>query len=277
MAKLTKPIKIHGGKDTLAPKIVKLFPKTYLSYVEPYAGGCSVMLAANPEGHSEVVNDLDGELMNFWEVLQHANNFDIFSKKMAAIPFSEATFQKMKNMHDGHYVHTAHSPVVRAVNFFVAARQSLSGRRKDFAAISTNRVRRGMNEQVSAWLTAVEGLPAVHERLKRVLILNRKALDVIRQLDNRQTLFYLDPPYLHSTRRTTKEYGQFEMSEDDHNQLLQVLSLISGKFILSGYRSELYDSYAKHHKWRRVEFKQPNLAAGGKKKRIMTECCWMNY
>lgn len=272
MAKLTKPIKIHGGKDGLAPKIVKLFPKTYLSYVEPYAGGCSVLLAADPEGHSEVINDIDGELMNFWEVLQVPEWFDSFSRIINAIPFSEKTFNDLPDL----YVYS-HVEIRRAIKFFIMCRQSLSGRRKDFTAISTNRVRRGMNEQVSAWLTAVEGLPAVHERLKRVLILNRKALDVILQLDNWQTLFYLDPPYLHETRRTIKEYGQFEMSADDHNQLLQVLTLIKGKFILSGYRSELYDGYAKHHKWRRVEFKQPNSAAGGKKKRIMTECCWMNY
>jgi hypothetical protein len=72
-----------------------------------------------------------------------------------------------------------------------------------------------MNEQASAWLSAVEGLRAVHTRLKRVVILNRPALEVIHQQDGQGTLFYLDPPYLHATRASTTEYGPHEMSEGD--------------------------------------------------------------
>ncbi len=88
----------------------------------------------------------------------------------------------------------------RAVWFFITCRQSLAGRMEDFAPLSRTRTRRRMNEQCSAWLTAVEGLIEVHGRLKRVVILNRPALEVIRQEDGPQTLFYLDPPYLHQTR-----------------------------------------------------------------------------
>jgi DNA adenine methylase len=72
--------------------------------------------------------------------------------------------------------HPQADPVQRAVRFFVLCRQSLAGRMDTFAPLSKNRTRRRMNEQASAWLTAVEGLPAVHARLKRVAILNRPAL-----------------------------------------------------------------------------------------------------
>src|SRR6185312_9978188 len=72
------PLKWHGGKHYLAPKIVALFPPRrsdanpdgYVHYVEPYAGGLAVLLASDPEGVSEVANDLDGGLTNFWRVLQ---------------------------------------------------------------------------------------------------------------------------------------------------------------------------------------------------------------
>src|SRR5262249_24954637 len=107
-------------------------------------------------------------------------------------------------------------PVERAVWFFVACRQSLAGRMDAFASRSGNGTRRGMNEHASAWLTAVEGLPAVHARLKRVAILNRPALDVIRSQYAAGTLFYCDPPYLHETRTATKVYGSLEMTEADH-------------------------------------------------------------
>ena len=134
-----------------------------------------------------------------------------------------------------------------------------------------------MNEQVSAWLNAIEGLPAVHARLKRVLILNRPALDVIREQDGPRTLFYADPPYLHETRVTTSEYGEFEMSEKEHDYLLQTLGNIEGKFILSGYRSELYDTAAEVFGWNRHEKKIHNHASGAKTKPVMTECCWTNF
>ncbi len=133
-----------------------------------------------------------------------------------------------------------------------------------------------MNEQVSAWLNCIEGLPAIHARLKRVLILNKPALDVIRKEDGPRTLFYLDPPYLHETRATTGEYAH-EMTWNDHVILLQALAKIKGRFLLSGYRSELYDGHCDMNGWTRHEMKINNHAAGGKTKRVMTECVWTNY
>jgi DNA adenine methylase len=131
-----------------------------------------------------------------------------------------------------------------------------------------------MNEQASAWLTAIEGLPAVHERLKRVVILNHNALDVIRQQDGPNTLFYLDPPYLQETR-TSKEVYRYEMTMAQHMQLIDTIKQSSSKIIISGYPSLTYNQ--RLIEWNRHDFKIPNQAAGGKKKRIMTECVWCNF
>ena len=90
--------------------------------------------------------------------------------------------------------------VEAAVAFFVRCRQSRAGGFKDFATLSRNRTRRMQNEQASAWWNCVEGLPAVSARLRRVVILNEPAIDVIRREDGERTLYYLDPPYLHETR-----------------------------------------------------------------------------
>jgi len=134
-----------------------------------------------------------------------------------------------------------------------------------------------MNEQVSAWLTAIEGLPTVHARLRRVVIENSDALELIRREDGPQTLYYCDSPYLQSTRTTSAVYGEYEMSEQDHQDLLETLTGIKGRFLLSAYRSERYDAFARQHGWRRVDFDLPNNAAGGKSKRRMIESVWMNY
>ena len=62
------PLKWHGGKSYLAKRIIELMPP-HLTYCEPFAGGLSVMLAKDPDGISEVANDLHGDLSNFWKVL----------------------------------------------------------------------------------------------------------------------------------------------------------------------------------------------------------------
>jgi DNA adenine methylase len=132
-----------------------------------------------------------------------------------------------------------------------------------------------MNGEVSAWLSTVDSLPAVHARLMRVLILDgRPAVDVIRKHDGPRTLYYLDPPYLHATRATTGEYAH-EMNEAEHLELLETIQAVRGKVLLSGYPTGLYDRTLRG--WTRLTINQPNNAAGGKMKRRMEECLWCNF
>lgn len=271
---ITSPLKWHGGKHYLAKKIVALMPK-HLHYVEPYAGGLSVLLAKDPEGVSEVVNDLDQYLTQFWMMLQHPQRFELFRCHMETTPFSETEWlYSWSTLQQGWSQESNGDKLATA--FFICCRQSLAGRMKSFAPLSKTRTRRGMNEQVSAWLSAVEGLPEVHNRLKRVVILNRDALDIIREQDGKDTLVYADPTYLHETRSTKEDY-HFEMTELDHRALLLELATLKGKFLLSGYRSKLYDKQASFSGWNRYEFSLPNNAAGGKSKRRMIECVWTNF
>lgn len=267
MSKLVKPIKYPGGKDHIAQKIIDLMPP-HMSYVEPFCGSCAVLLSKNPDNISEVVNDLNGELTNLWQVLQDTAKFQQFQRRIEATPFSEFEYNTS-------CINFVDYSINHAVDFFIKARMSLAGRGTCFAPISTTRLRRRMNEQVSAWLNCVEGLQAVHNRLKQVLILNKSALDVIDLLDNPNTLFYNDPPYLHVTRTTKTEYGQFEMTNEDHVKLLEKILTCKGKVMISGYESNLYNSMLKN--WRVEKFEIANSAASGAKKRKMVECLWMNF
>lgn len=261
-------IKWHGGKAYLASRIIALMP-THLHYVEPYAGGLSVLLAKEPEGVSEVVNDLDGGLINFWRVLQDDEEFSRFRRRCEATPFSQTEWESAGGLLECYLTNRIHA----AWAFFVRCRQSLAGRMRSFAPLSRNRVRRGMNEQASAWLTAVEGLDEVHQRLRRVVVLNGDALEVIRQQDGPQTLFYLDPPYLDTTRAAPDVYAH-EMTADDHGRLLSLITRLEGKVMVSGYPSALYDEYLAG--WRAVDFDLPNNSAGGASKRRMTERLWLS-
>lgn len=291
MASILSPLKWHGGKRYLAKRIAALFPP-HSHYVEPFAGGLSVLLAKDPEGVSEVANDLDGDLTNFWRVLQgrrdyggYRDPFAAFVRLCEATPFSEAEYDGADEFVREWPVEgdvAAECPeggpgldVVRSAwAFFVQCRQSLAGRREDFAVITKRRTRRGMNADASAWLSAVSGLPEVHARLSRVAILNRPALDVIRQQDGEGTVFYLDPPYLPDTRAEPSVY-RHEMTADDHQDLLFGLAGLRGKAVISGYRNSMYDALLST--WVRVDFPIANHAAGGMVKRRMVESCWCNF
>ncbi len=289
MAALTQPLKWHGGKYYLRKWIVELMPP-HLHYVEPFFGGGGIFLARDPQrdwmatgdekltaafqGCSEVVNDLHGELINFWRVLQDTALFDSFRQRMEMTPFSEAEFDRAFELSQTQA--PAATAVERAVQFFILARQSRQGLMRDFATLSRNRTRSRINEQASAWLNVVEGLPAVHQRLQGVVILNQKATDVIRKQDGLKTLFYCDPPYVHETRATTGEYA-FEMSAAEHEQLLETLSSIQGKFMLSGYPSALYTRWEQKNNWTRHELEIDNKAASGTVKEKKTECLWCNF
>src|SRR5262249_28060298 len=143
---LTPPMKWHGGKQYLARRIVERMPR-HLHYVEPFAGGLAVLLAKNPGGISEVVNDLHKDLTTLWPVLQDPGAFERFRRHVEAVPFSEAEWQAARK---GLTDCPGADPVRRAAWFFVACRQSLAGRMDTFAPLSRNRTRRQMNEQTSA-------------------------------------------------------------------------------------------------------------------------------
>jgi DNA adenine methylase len=267
--RLTAPLKWWGGKHYMAQHIIGLMP-AHLHYVEPFAGGLAVLLEKNPRGVSEVVNDLNRELTNFWRVLQREDTYAAFQRLVEATPFSEVEWEEA----DARQHPIKDCDVEAAVAFFIRCRQSRAGGFRDFATLSRNRTRRQMNEQTSAWLTAIDGLPAVAARLRRVVILNESAIEVIRREDGENTLFYLDPPYLHETRTAIATY-KHEMTEDDHRELLTTIKQCQGKVVLSGYPSQLYDKELA--RWRRLDFQIDNKAAGGKTKREMTEAVWMNY
>lgn len=299
MIRVPPALKIHGGGVYTAPRIVALLP-THLHYCEPYAGGLSVLFAKSYDGTSEVVNDINGDLTTFWNALASPETFSRLLRILEATPFSESVFDDAVERLKRPYVpYSLDAIAERAAAFFIVARQSLAGRQDSFAPLSRNRTRRRMNEQASAWLTAIEGLPLVHARLKRVVVLNRDALEVIRGQDGEKTAFYIDPPFMHETRATTGEY-RYEMTVEQHRDLLVTLGgrraaeatsippadwpkwwakaePIRGKFLLSGYRSPLYDAVAEACGWRRKDFDLPNNAAGGKEKRRMISSVWMNY
>jgi DNA adenine methylase len=268
------PLKWAGGKSYLADKIIRLFPP-HLHYVEPDFGAGAVLFRKDPEGVSEVVNDLNGELTNFWDVLKTENLYTEFCRQVSRIPFSQVEWER--SWAPAGDRKSFRGRLERAIRLFVRYRQSRQGLGKDFATLSKNRTRGGMSEQVSSWLSAIDSLPEAHARLRRVVILNDDAIKVIQREDGPNTLYYIDPPYLHETRTDTTAFGEYEMSDEDHANLLDTLGAVEGKFVLSGYPSKMYNRAAKTNGWNKHVFKVDNKASSAKKKEIKSECVWLNY
>lgn len=270
-SKQSAPLKWHGGKSYLAAKIIELIPQ-HTHYVEPYFGGGAVMFHKPAElvrDHSEVVNDIYGELINFWRVLQSPQSFNEFQRCLTFTPFSKPAWVASITADSA-------TPLEKAVNFFVRYRQSRQGLGRDFATMSRTRTRRGMNEQVSSWLSAVDGLAEAHQRLQRVVIFCEDAAQLIRREDDVNSFFYCDPPYLAETRVVKKAYS-CEMTAEKHSALLDSLGSLKGTFILSGYPHPLYTEAEKRFGWNRVQVTIDNKASSQKVKPSKTECLWFNF
>lgn len=256
----------YGGKYNYLDWLLPLLPDAY-HYCEPFGGSAAVLLNREPSS-IETYNDIDGEIVNFFRVLRDQKNKLI--EAIALTPFSREEFY-LAITDCGPHLPT----LERARRFFVRARQVRTGLAQTASlgrwANCKNTSRTGMSGVVSRWLGSVEGLPEIAERLLRVQIENRPALEAIRLYDSPKTLFYCDPPYPHQSRGDNKAYG-FELTDTEHAKLSKILNEVKGKVAVSGYRCDLMNELYKG--WRCVE-------APAKKchsvKQLRVEALWMNY
>jgi DNA adenine methylase len=256
----------YGGKFSHLDWLLPLLPDAH-HYCEPFAGSAAVLLNRAP-APVETYNDIDGAVVNFFRVLRESP--DELTRLIALTPFSREEF------HDAVTAAEADvPPLERARRFYVRARQARTGLAQTATlgrwANCRNTSRGGMSGVVSRWFGGVEALPGIGERLLRVQIENRPALDVIRLYDGPDTLFYCDPPYLHETRGDRNAYG-FEMDAADHAALADTLRGIRGKAAVSGYRCALMDRL--YDGWRRFDAEPKHCHSI---KRLRRECLWMNY
>jgi len=259
------PVKWHGGKYYLAKRIISLFPPHRI-YLEAFGGAASVLLNKQPV-EVEAYNDLDLRISRFFRVLQMQGQE--FVERVQFIPYSQYEFES-----SGCYAVDA-SDLDKAVSDFIRWRQSFGGRGTSWS-YTTKRARGGMAGDVNAWWTAIDQLPEIIDRLRRVQILSQPAIDAIRRFDDPEALIYCDPPYLHETRdRNSRNVYGVEMTEEDHYELGEALKGCCAKILISGYPSALYEDIFKS--WRRVEFDIANHAAGGRTKARKRETLWVNW
>lgn len=257
-------IRYHGGKWILAPWIIEHFPP-HRTYVEPFGGGGSVLLR-KPRSHAEVYNDLDGEIVNVFTMARERG--DELCRLLELTPFArtefEASYEPVENR-----LEQARRTILRGFQGFCSA--AACGEKSGFRASSS----RSGTTPAHDWRNYPEAFGLIVDRLRGVVIENRDAMVVMASHDSPQTLHYVDPPYVHSTRSVKvrrndmrKSY-KHEMSDDEHREMLVFLRGLRGMAVLSGYSTPLYDELLGD--WTRVD--RPSFSDGA---RPRVETLWIN-
>ena len=258
----------YGGKFSHLDFLLPNLPDDAKHFCDVFGGSAAVLINREP-APVETYNDLDSELVNFFATLRHPERGERLLKEIALTPFSREELA------------LACTPeldldsVERARRFYVRARQTRTGLAQTSSegrwaqCILTSRS--GMAGAVSRWLGAIEGLPPIIDRLMRVQIENAPALEVIQRYDTPETLFYLDPPYVHDARGDKHAYYG-EMTDAEHTELAELLHGIKARAAVSGYRSDLYDSL--YAGWRRVDALEKNCHSVRQPRQ---ESLWVNY
>ena len=259
---MNSPIKWYGSKVMLSNKLISHIPE-HTAYVEVF-GGSAALLFAKPPSQIEIYNDIDSGLVRFFRVLQDETLFAKFERLVNAMPFSRERYNEYRETWESEKDKT-----LSAAQWFVVARQSFSGSfSQGWAGVSKQR------RPALAWLNIIKELPSFHDRMMRVQIEHRGWDWVLNSYDAPETFFYLDPPYIPSSRRRLDAYTH-ELNESDHEKLIARLPSLTSKVLLSGYRNELYDSLG----WHRTDYDAVSSTANSKydpdKKRV--ESVWQNY
>ncbi len=271
-ATISRPVlRYHGGKWRLAPWVIEHLPPHRI-YVEPYGGAASVLML-KARSYAEIYNDLDGEIVNVFKVLRDPQSASELLRQLLITPFAREEFLSAYDMADDAIEQARRTIIKSFMGFGSSAIHRKDGMRtrastwKPPVGFRSNSNRSGTTP-AHDWSNYPEQLSRFCERLRGVVIENRKGIEVIKAHDRADTLHYIDPPYVGSTRDRGSDYTH-EMRDEDHRELASVLHKAKGMVVLSGYRSDLYKEL--YGNWSRVE-----CAAFADGARPRTEVLWLN-
>lgn len=256
-------VSYHGGKQKMLPKILPLIPDHHL-YVEPFCGGASVFFA-KPLAHVNVINDMNGFIVEFYRQLQ-TNSYELAAMIDATL-YARSEYEKALEMYKGEGAATA---VEKAWAVYVLAGMGFGGQLDGGWGYS-----RAASKNPKAFHKAKKRLREAAAKLEGgTSIENQDALTVIARWDSPDAFFYVDPPYFNSDMG---HYDGYTLS--DFEALLTLLSEIKGKFMLSSYPSEILEEFTNKMGWQ-AKFYESQVSVNnleGAPKKMKTEVLTMNY
>jgi DNA adenine methylase len=267
------PINYHGSKGRLAPWIASLLP-AHRTYLEPFFGSGAVLFA-KPPSPTEIVNDLDANVTTFFKVLRERP--DELARACRLTPYARAEFT-VADLTDPTV--TELDEVERARRFFVRINQSVgkTTRASTGWAVAPHT---GGHDHAHKFAALTDRLVACAERLRRVHIEQRPAVEVIARFATSNAVVYADPPYLAATRssltrRRGADYAVEYATEAQHRELAAVLRVTPAVVLLSGYPSDLYEElYGDWWRLKRSVDRPSSHTTGGRGPRAV-EVIWAN-
>ena len=250
-------LKYPGAKNRIADWICQYIPHHEV-YLEPYFGSGAVFFNKIP-AKIETLNDLDGNVVNYFRIIRE-RPVELISQ-LEMTPYSrEEYYNACVILPEDTEIERARKFAVRCWMGFGCSNLYRNGFRSSQQRTSPHTTKE--------WQELPERLMAASERLKNAQIENLPALELIRRYDTPDVFMYVDPPYLHGTR---KNYlYRYEMQDQEHIELLELLAGHPGKVLLSGYDNELYNDMLPG--WRKMQ-KKTQAEAGIPR----IETLWMNY
>lgn len=248
-------LKYPGGKWRIAEWIISFFPE-HKVYLEPFFGSGAVFFKKEPS-YIETINDIDGQIVNLFKVCRE--NPQELAKLINLTPFSREEFANCYEP-SADNIEQARRTIVRFHQSFGTS-NSTKKSWKNVQAASGPRC-------ATLWNYLPESVIECCERLKDAQIENIDAIELIKRYDDKDTLIYLDPPYLPDIRK--KNMYKYEYSIEQHKELISVIKKSKSKIILSGYDNDLYN--AELENWHTAEIE--TTAQMGLKR---TEKIWCNF
>lgn len=258
----------------LAKTISDLAPLDSNLYLEPFFGSGAVFFYRKRWAGAEVINDLNGDVVNFFRVLR--------DKPKPLIDRLGLTLHARQEIEDStHFIKSKKSSdVTKALYFFVRANQSFSANMRangGWQLPGTN-----TKNKSRTWMGKInpDRLYKIADRLKTCSIENRPALYAMQLYDSEQSFYYLDPPYLSvaSERDKSTSYQGYDMQENEHQDFINTVLGLKAKIIISGYDHPIYDALVKNG-WKKISI-EVNAASGNKKNKDIdtdrTEILWIS-
>ena len=285
-AAIARPIlRYHGGKFRLAPKLIPLFPP-HRVYTEAYGGGGSVLLQ-KPRCFSEIYNDLDGEVVNVFRVLQNRKKAARLEALLRVTPFSREEFC-LSYKHSRSDVERARRTIIRSFMGFGSdsisrLKASRAGFNTRLSSVMSTGFRWNSNRSgttaASDWRAYPNHISSFVDRLQGVVIENRDAKTILQKMDREDALHYVDPPYPMHVRQigngsTLEHRYRHELTDRDHEELAEVLHSLKGMVMVSSYPGPLYERLFRG--WTTAEWTGGQFCSQNSGPKARTEVVWMN-
>ncbi len=255
-----------GGKYYLTDWLIQKIPRHTL-YCEVFAGAAH-LLFNKPESQVEVINDIDGHLINFFHVLQHPRKRKYLIRLLNGMLYSRQIWSILRQRWKAGDIPSGRTE--RAAQWYYLNRVTYCADMKKggFAIPSTT----GRNP-VQSFRNAINDLDIVADRLKNVCVENLDYPECVKRYDSKDTLFYCDPPYYGSEHY----YDRGNFAYDDHRTLSNLLHVVMGRAMVSHYRNDLYDEL--YRDWQRYEYQsfKGSHKSDGEAKPKITEILYCNF